>query len=409
MPAFNRIRVAKSLFYLAILGGLCWQLFWILKPQPELKPRPELKPPELHLASASFQEMPAWQKTDLSASFKAFEVSCHAFLKQAPAKVVGSKFIPLTAQDWYPACNAAKKIHNPTNQQIRDFFETWFHPVVFEKKRLIKGLFTGYYMPLLRGSLTKTKHYSTPLYSLPTNLLTAKLASFVAELTPKILVGRIKGKQFIPYYSRAEIDHGAIDGVARVIAWVEHPFDRLTLEIEGSGIIKLTDNSRLVLGYAGENGAAYTAIAAVLIRNGDMTRDNASMQNIRKYLDSHSDRMMEILHQNKSFVFFNKQAGQEALGSQGVPLTDGYSLAVDRNWIPMGTPLWLSTTRPDEKLPVQKPFHRLMIAQDTGGAIRGPVRGDVYWGAGERATEIAGKMKNPGYYWLLLPNHVETA
>ena len=199
MNYWNLRRVAKLLFYCVILAVLSLQLYWGFRPKPQ--------PLELHLKAVTFQQLPAWSKIDLSSSFKAFQISCHAFLKQGPSTPVGSQFIPLMAQDWYPACNAANAINNPTNQNIRDFFENWFHPVIFTKKHATQGLFTGYYMPLLNGSLTKTDQYSIPLYELPPNLLTAKLASFISEITTKILVGRVQDKKFIPFYSRAEIDH----------------------------------------------------------------------------------------------------------------------------------------------------------------------------------------------------------
>ena len=168
----------------------------------------------------------------------------------------------------------------------------------------------------------------------------------------------------------------------------------------------MPDGGNLYVGYSAENGAPYTAIAKVLIDKGVMTKDNASMQHIRKYLESHPSQIDNVLNKNKSFVFFKAQKAKDALGSQGVPLTPGYSLAIDKKWVPMGAPIWLNTTSPDKKAEKDNKFQRLMVAQDTGGAIKGMVRGDVYWGAGEKATTIAGMMKNKGHYWLLLPHHV---
>ncbi len=209
----------------------------------------------------------------------------------------------------------------------------------------------------------------------------------------------------IPFYTRKEINEGAIESYTPVIAWVDSRIDRSFLEIQGSGIIELPDGKHITVGYAGENGAPYTAIAKVLIDKGVMTKDNASMQHIRSYLEAHPSEIDPVLNQNKSFVFFELLRSNAAIGTQGVPLTPGYSLAVDRKWVPLGIPVWLSTTRPEEKTEKHRAFKRLMVAQDTGGAIKGVVRGDVYWGAGERATAIAGKMKNHGHYWLLLPKH----
>ncbi len=254
--------------------------------------------------------------------------------------------------------------------------------------------------------LKKTKKYNIPLYGLPSNLVTINLGLFDPQLKNRTLVGRVNGAKILPFYTRAEINKGAIKEFASVLAWVDSTIDRSFLEIQGSGIIALPDGSQLVVGYIGENGAPYTAVAKVLIDQGVMTRDNASMQHIRNYLEAHPDQIDLVLNQNKSFVFFNTLRQKAALGAQGVALTPGYSLAIDRKWVPLGAPVWLSTTRPEEKTEQQKVFQRLMVAQDTGGAIKGIVRGDVYWGAGERATAIAGKMKNQGHYWLLLPRQV---
>lgn len=236
--------------------------------------------------------------------------------------------------------------------------------------------------------------------------MTIDLGLFIPHMKNRKLVGRISGNKMVPFYTREEINKGAIKDTAKVLLWIQSPIDRLFLEIQGSGIVELEDGSRVFVGYDGQNGAPYTAIAGVLIKKGIMTKHNASMQAIKRYLEAHPKEMDKILNKNKSFVFFRKLSLEGALGSQGVALTPGYSLAIDREWIPMGAPLWLSTTRPDSKDPnVNKPMQRLMIAQDTGGAIRGKVRGDVFWGGGEKATLIAGHMKNEGHYWLLLPRH----
>ena len=237
--------------------------------------------------------------------------------------------------------------------------------------------------------------------------MTLDLGLFIPHLKNRKVVGRLEGNKVVPYYNREQINNGAVKGKARVLLWMHSPIDRLFLEIQGSGVIELDDGSRVYIGYDGENGAPYTAIAGVLIKQGIMTRDNASMQAIKRYLEAHPEQINSVINQNKSFVFFRKLKLDGALGSQGVALTPGYSLAIDRQWVPMGAPLWLSTSRPDSKNPDKnKPMQRLMIAQDTGGAIKGKVRGDVFWGGGDKATLIAGHMKNPGNYWMLLPRHM---
>lgn len=363
------------------------------------------KPHEMGFKVVPFSDLPGWSTANTEKSLKAFQISCKAFLKQEPTISVGSRFIELQAKDWQPVCKEALSIHAASNKVAKTFFQTWFTPVEFFDEKPVRGLFTGYYMPLLYGSLTKTKKYNVPIYALPDNLISVNLGLFDPSLAHRRIIGRVSGKHFVPYYTRKEINKGAIAHDAAVIAWIDNSVDRTFLEIQGSGIIKLTDGNQLVVNYSGENGAPYTSIARVLIDEGVMTKDNASMQRIRAYLGAHPDKLDWVLNKNQSFVFFEKLQQPLALGSQGVALTPGYSMAIDRKWVPMGAPIWLNTTKPHPKLAKELPFRRLMIAQDTGGAIRGAVRGDVYWGAGERATAMAGRMKNPGHYWLLLPKH----
>ena len=359
----------------------------------------------IQLNPVSFSKLPGWSKGDLRPSFTAFQTSCKVFLNADPNKKVGSDFIHLKARDWLPACKVAMQPNAPhTNKQIRSFFQTWFDVVEFHDGKPVQGLFTGYYMSSLKGSLIKTEQYNVPIYGMPEDLVSMQLNAFDPKAKNRKFIGRVDGKhQFIPYYTRAEIEKGALAGKAPIIAWVDSQVDRLFLEIQGSGVIELSDGSLLYVGYVAENGATYRSIASVLIKQGVMTRDNASMQHIRRYLKEHPEEVESILNQNKSFVFFGKSKQGAAYGSQGTTLTPGYSMAVDLKWVPMGTPVWLNTTRPELHTEKTHPFQRLMIAQDTGGAIRGAVRGDVYWGPGEKAITIAGKMKNPGQYWMLLP------
>lgn len=364
-----------------------------------------LLPAKFGIRTSTFTHLPGWADADTKQSMLTFQVSCKAFLKQDPKKSVGSDYLDLNAEDWYPACKEAMMLQPLSSQNTKQFFEKWFIPVEFVEKKPVEGLFTGYYMPLLKGSLTRTKEYNVPLYDVPSNLLTINLGLFAKDLKNRNIVGRISGSCIIPFYTRAEINQGAIENKAPVVAWVDSLIDRSFLEIEGSGLIQLKNGKQIAVGYSGQNGAAYTALAKVLIDKGVMTRDNASMQHIRSYLESHPNEINSVLNANKSFVFFQKLKQPVALGTLGTPLTPGYSLAIDRKWIPLGIPLWLNTTRPDDQLDEQKTLQRLMIAQDTGGAIRGMVRGDVYWGAGEKAASIAGKMKNFGNYWILIPKN----
>jgi membrane-bound lytic murein transglycosylase A len=365
----------------------------------------QLNPKDINLRPASFDKLPGWKSAEVSKSFLAFQNSCRTFLRQQPEGSVGSQQIQLKVKDWVPACKVAMQMNPVSESSARKFFKEWFTPVEFYNRKSISGLFTGYYLPLLQGSLVKTSKFNVPIYGLPNNIITINPANFGLESSKTKLIGRLEGNKVLPYYTRAQINKGAIEKNAPVLVWVSSHIDRLFLEIQGSGMIKLPDGKKMYLGYAGENGAPYTPVGNVLVKKGIMTRATASMQSIKAYLQAHPKEILPTLDQNASFVFFRTLEQTAALGAQGVNLTAGYSLAIDRKWIPLGVPLWLDTTRPDKNSDKPQVFQRLMIAQDTGGAIRGAVRGDVFWGAGKEATYIAGNMKNEGHYWLLLPRH----
>ncbi len=355
---------------------------------------------------AKFDQLPGWKTAQLKPSLAAFRLSCRTLLKQDPEKWAGSQHIAFKIKDWQPACSKAMSLESPSEVAIKAFFQTWFTPVEFYQGKPMRGLFTGYYLPLLHGSLNKTEQYTVPLYGLPSNLVTANLGLFKPELKNKRIYGHLVGKNLVPFYTREEINKGAIHNTATVLFWLDNPMDRSFLEIEGSGVIELPDGKQVYIGYAGENGAAFSSIATILIKQGLMTPDMASSEHIKHYLNDHPEDINRVLNQNKSFIFFRQLPTHAAIGAQGVALTKGYTLAVDPNWIPYGTPTWLSTTIPTKNGSNTTPFNRLMVAQDTGGAIRGTVRGDVFWGAGKKATFIANHMQAQGRYWLLLPRHI---
>ena len=271
---------------------------------------------DLHLKTITFNQLPGWKNANTLKSLQAFNISCKTFLKKQPDAPVGSPYIPLTAKSWHPPCRAALLIDSTSNKQAKAFFEQWFVPVEFFNHKPVQGLFTGYYLPLVHGSLTKTDHYHTPIYRTPDDMITINLGLFDPALANRQFFGRLKGGTILPYYTREEINQGAISKSASVLAWVNSPIDRLFLEIEGSGFIELTDGSRMALGYASQNGASYTAVGRVLIQQGVMTKDKMSMQGIRHYLESHPDQIDSVINQNKSFVFFEKLSDDLAVGVQ---------------------------------------------------------------------------------------------
>lgn len=405
----------KRIFAYYFIPGLILSLFfiWVLRwqfpPLVEQRPlplKPQLQHQPIHLQKIDFSDLEGWQTASLHESLAAFKISCSAFLKQDPEKDVGSSYIPLKAKDWQPVCRALNALESMNQETAKLFFETWFKAFEFQDDAPIQGLFTGYYLPKLKGSLVRTEEFSTPVYGMPTDLIKVSLTLFNPDWSQRPLVGRVNKQSLLPYYTRKEINHHAIDNLAPILAWLPSQFDRLILEIEGSGVIELPNGSDLYLGYAAQNGAKYTPIANVLIKKGVMTKDSASMQRIAAYFKEHPGEMEPVIENNQSFVFFSVLRQKAALGSQGVELSPGYSLAVDRKWIPLGAPIWLETQHPLPSGNKTVPFKRLMIAQDTGGAIKGVVRGDVYFGAGEEPAAIAGKMKHPGRYWVLLPHGI---
>lgn len=387
----------KSLYILlaalVVLGGSA-ALWYTFAPKPSR---------ELQVIATSFSTLPGWQSTQALASLRTFQLSCRYVLKQNPSRSMGNRWFELQAKDWQPVCEAATALNTESEDVAKQFFETWFQPMEFIKTQAITGLFTGYYLPAIPASLTKSAEYSVPIYGVPSNLIQINLNDFDPKLPARQLTGRLKNKSMLPFYSREEIDQGAIAETAPVIAYVSNPIDRLLIEIQGSAILNFTDGTQISIGYAAQNGLPYTAIGRVLIERHRLPANKVTIQSIRAYLETHPKEKADIIHKNRSFVFFQILKKKGAFGTQGTQLTQGYSLAVDPEWVPLGAPVWLSTSYPDPHSDAQHPLHRLMIAQDTGGAIRGTVRGDVYWGNGNDAAAIAGKMKSTGRYWLLVP------
>lgn len=405
----RNILVIILLIFIVQLSYFFWHPKFIKTEKEALPPLVLNNLPEsmrgLNLKLGKFSYLFGWtnKNAEIKKSLQVFLVSCNTFLKQDPNTFVGSSYISLKAKDWYPACEAATKVNPNSEEAARGFFERWFVPVEFNRDRPLRGLFTGYYVPSIQGSLIKTEEYSVPIYALPKGVITVNLRQFSVTLPNKKIIGRVSGNKLVPFYTREEISNGAIDADTNVLAWVNNDIDRLIIETEGSGIIDLGDDKTLAIGYAGTNGAQYRSIASILVQAKLFSINDASMDNIKKYFQQYPDKLKNIINKNKSFVFFRKLPKNQVIGSQGVPLTAGYSMAVDRAWIPMGVPLWLTTTIYDPKVSKKVYFDRLMIAQDAGGSIKGIVRGDIYWGEGENAKNIALKIKNSGHYWLLLP------
>ena len=370
---------------------------------------PPTVPLSLRLGSVSFAELQGWAENDPRTALEAFRRSCVAISTRPDDAAMGGVNYAGTAGDWRQLCLTASAITVADAQTVRLFFETEFVPYRLTQSSG-QGLFTGYYEPQLKGSRTKHDQYQTPLYGVPADLLNVDLGLFRDTLKGQRIVGQVTNGRLIPYPARADIEGSGLPQ-AKPLLYVDDPIDAFFLHIQGSGRVVLDDGSVVRAAYAAQNGRAYTAIGAVLIQRGELKREEVSMQSIRAWLSQHPEEAPQIMNANASYVFFTEQAlGDPALGAagaQGVPLTPEASLAVDLSLHALGVPVWLESTSPNPDLTMQEQkFERLLVMQDTGGAIRGPVRGDVYWGYSADAASIAGRMRSEGRMTVFLPKAV---
>lgn len=369
--------------------------------------RPPETPPEptLRLTPVAFSDLPGWTEDDPSEALAAFRRSCAVLAKQGPDKAMGNAG---TVADWRAPCAAAAQV-NPGPGAARAFFEAAFQPFRASNGDKPEGLFTGYYEPLLEGARAPDARFRYPLHKRPPDLVSVDLGAFDPELKGRRIAGRVDEGRLVPYADRAAIDQGALKGRGLELLWVDDAVDKFFLQIQGSGQVRLNGPGHggdlVRVGYADQNGRPYRAIGRDLIEMGEVPKEKMSMQAIRAWLEANPGRAGPLMDRNPSYVFFRElpELAREAgpLGAQNVPLTPGRSLAVDRKFHALGTPVWLDATAPYPD--GDKPLRRLVIAQDTGGAIRGPVRGDVFWGAGEEAEHVAGHMQSQGTMYLLLP------
>ena len=362
-------------------------------------PRPA-PPPHLTLTPTRFSALAGWRQDHIAAAVPAFVKSCAVLRALAPGARLG---IAGTAGDWRAPCAAAAGLAAATDDQARAFFEGSFVPYLAADNDKTEGLFTGYFEPELAGARMRGAGFATPLLRRPPDLVSADLGPFRPSWRGERTAGRVVDGQLRPYPTRAEIERGALARDHLALLWVASPIDAFFLQIQGSGRVRLPDGSLVAVGYAGDNGRPYVAIGRLLIERGALTRDQVSLATIRAWLKAHPDEAGALMDANPSYVFFREITGPAPLGSEGVALTPGRSLAVDRAFVPLGVPVWLDIAQGDRR------WRRLMVAQDTGGAIRGPVRGDVFWGTGPTAEAQAGGMRAHGEYVILLPRTVAAA
>jgi len=353
------------------------------------------------LEPLAFSTIEGWAQDDHAAALQTFRRSCAEIVAEGQAFGRTVAFGGHREQ-WIGVCKAAQTATN-----ARGFFEENFQPLKVNDPGRTEGLFTGYYEPEAEGSRTPSKAYPVPLYGKPADLVTFEGAT---EKRLGLRYGRMIAGKPQPYFTREEIEHGALAGRGLEIAWLRDWADAFFMQIQGSGRVRFTDGIVIRLAYAGKSGQPYTGIGGVLVERGAFTRDEMSMQATRAWMAKDERAARQLMWENKSFVFFREvELGDPKLGPPGaqkVPLTPRRSLAVDRSFWMFGTPVWLDTTTPSGPEARMEIFRHLMIAQDTGTAIKGHARGDVFWGAGEQAALTAGHMKSPGRMIVLLPNEI---
>lgn len=362
---------------------------------------------QLRLGRTSFNNLPGWGKDDHGQALEALQKSCVVITGRNPNEPFSKKILfGGKVEDWQKICLAIDDLDKNDQASARKFFEFWFEPYHVYDNHNPRGLFTGYYLPVLKCSLKRSKRYKVPVYAIPEDWVKVDLGLFDASLYGRTFIGQVKNRTLRRYPARKNIVKGDIDKRSKILAWCNDKIDVAFAQIQGSAIVELPNKKRFLIGYDGSNGRSYTSLSKVLIKEGELTPQSSSMQSIRAWLLKHPEKTEALLNQNASYVFFRVLGNSDPLGSQQVPLTPTRSLAVDKRYLPLGIPIWLDTVIPDAVTQEPNsfvPFHHLLIAQDTGGAIRGVVRGDVYWGGGEKAAFIAGHMKSQGEYWVLLP------
>jgi len=335
------------------------------------RPIPAKTSSAVQLYPSKFSQLAGWEQDNHSEAMIAFRQSCQRWRKMPAGKTMAGAFNLGSLADWGKLC--AISVGSGEEKQ---FFETWFRPYAVAENGDTKGLFTGYFLPELHGSYSRSERYNVPIYRQPSG----KLA----------------------HYSRTQIYDGALEGQGLELLWVDDLVDAFFMDVQGSGRIIMEDGSVKGVGYAGKNGKSYFAIGKELVDRGEIAKADVSMQTIRQWIKQHPDEGVQLMKKNASYVYFRFTDGNPSVGptgAMGVPLTAQRSLAVDRHFLPLGIPIWLDAQHPAGG----QRLKRLVMAQDTGGAIKGAVRGDFYWGQGSEAGQLAGPMKSRGRFYLLLP------
>lgn len=386
----RRLSLTSTLLFLTSLLGACAAPF-ATSPVPREASKSIEPGTQLRHEPVDFAALPGWSADNHAAALQTFVQSCHRIRDTAPR-----------AAAWRAACASARPLTLPVADQARArrFFEARFTPFRIIENGSPDGLVTGYFEPELQGSLRRSARFRYPLYKVPGDLVSIDLGQFRPKLKGEKLAGRISDNRLVPYATRSQIRRGSLAGRNLEILWLENAVDAFFLHIQGSGRVILQDGRVVHVGFAGRNGHAYHAIGRDLIAQGVIPPEKMSLQAIRAWLLANPQRADQLMDRNRSYIFFRFNQARGAVGAMGVPLTPGRSMAVDPTKIPLGAPVWLATTDP---VTAGQPLRRLMMAQDTGSAIKGAARGDFFWGVGADAEARAGRMRQRGQFYLLLP------
>ncbi len=358
-------------------------------PQP-VTTVPTYPPSDYTTLETSMDALPGWQTDSMERALPALRKSCAVFAKKPPEILIGKDFFARTAADWQHACAGIEDLK--TTDDVRNWLKPKFTPYkISAKDGTSTGVFTGYYEAEIKGSVFFSPYYPYPVYGKPIDLVTRKQDG-------KQVTGRLENGKVVPYPTREAIETGAIENLAPILFWTDDLVDLHITHIQGSARVALPDGREFRIGYAGNNGHPFKGLGRILLDSKLVEPGQASMPKIRAWLHQYPRQAERIMWQNPRYIFFRSITGEGPIGAFGVPLTPRRSLAVDREVVPLGAPVWLDTSDPDGV-----PLQRLMVAQDIGSAIKGAVRGDFFWGSGAAAFAKAGRMKSQGEYYVLIP------
>jgi membrane-bound lytic murein transglycosylase A len=368
--------------------------------------REPMKLPDTQLEPITWAEIDGWAEDDHDAAFAAFLNSCRAILRGTKAQREARPVYGAL----YEACRkaVAAKPHKPGEAWA--FFEQNFRPVRIAPLGESDGFLTGYYEPIVEGSRKQVDGFDYPLYRKPPNLLPGGRMAITSISSRSRGKKKARRRKLVPFHDRAAIDNGVLSGRHLEICWLKDPIDAFFAHIQGSVRVRLDDGEMLRLNYQAANGHPYVAVGRFLIDRNIIPKEEMSMDRIRQWMEAHPEEGRELRKKNKSYVFFRETdlaSNEEPIGAQGVSLTPGRSIAVDRKLHVYGTPFFISAMLPIDSDKPTTSFRRLMIAQDTGGAIIGPARADIYFGAGDEAGSISGRLRHPGRFVMLLPNEID--